>query len=1219
MDLPTRPRTSHGSGSSGLTQAEQLWRPLTSRSWRRASQPVVMFENHLYREPQWGDGSSPVIELAQDAAAFHDPHMNAGMYMPGHASPDEIWSEDHMDHMNNWVSNVLGLPPPHHPPGIYTRRPQTADTASLNRQYSGEEFSPLKPNTPLSPPISAYFPQAGVLPGAGDPAGGWTPYGPRPHSAGRGTRNHPLFDSARLPDQGIGRPPSRGYRPPSAGPLIPAAALGFAVPTSGEGGEYRPPSGGPAMRRPPSPMLRRSCSGALPEEPGNAAHIPSWPAPPAAVRLSATGLQGSALPNQASFDSVPNKDQLADKPAEALPLFLHATTEPNSTKNDALPTKETRTVVGDQTADADADVDADVDTTPRPVHTFPVEGSTQTDAPSFQPATPSPAAQDTVPQAVSSPVIAGTSAETFAQQVAGPMPKNISQDQAAVPFPVSGSLVPDLEPCAEEGAESKLEDTDSEDPAPVFCTADDLKGAVVQPVTASAVVQPAASGSGDLSDLQAFGTCAEPPASSDDPAASNSQDASTGSTLHAAEPCEPCALDVPGLAAGIQTLANREGPGPASVSPRPAGHPGLNPGVSGDLPVTLGTVRQLAQQLEARKPTNSAKPTPPSLPLIALEICHDRGAVPDNRSPVPDNRSAVRDNRSAVPDNRSVVPDNASAVHNNRSSVPDDRSAVPDSSSAVPDNRSAVSNSCSAVPDEASLEQAPSVAASADGEDASAPSQLDDETGADQQAPAGHFGGDEQADSEERGADNQGERASLCNTTEECGPQGPETDPPRATRALCRSSSSMNVPAAPIAPLVGEDEDVAVKKDSEAGVCSCDDPRPRLRFGDPRRPSLSTRPAVSEAMAVIRESEVATERDNDDLGQGRDHPSSTSAPEHVALASEAGYPGVPVRGTKGSASNNPKLGSQMEICPADESEDADEQNPMKRGLKSVYDPQLESPTSSGRDKRRDPALRLAVEMPVDSVMDISSRSFIWQPGPASAAVQCYIIRDRRFGKMFPRYSLFMESGQRFLLAARKRKKTTSSHYVISHDEQDISRNSDNYCGKVKSNFMGTEFVALDNGSKPGSLTSGSHLRTELAAVTYEYNLLGTKGPRRMTLALPKVDAAGRRCVFRPDDGKGGLLEHQKRREGMERIDILRNKAPKWSEKLGAYCLNFNGRVTHASVKNFQLISPSDPETTLMQFGKVGKDLFTLDYRAPLSAIQAFAISLTSFDNKLACE
>jgi hypothetical protein len=120
--------------------------------------------------------------------------------------------------------------------------------------------------------------------------------------------------------------------------------------------------------------------------------------------------------------------------------------------------------------------------------------------------------------------------------------------------------------------------------------------------------------------------------------------------------------------------------------------------------------------------------------------------------------------------------------------------------------------------------------------------------------------------------------------------------------------------------------------------------------------------------------------------------------------------------------------------------------------------------------------------------------------------------------------------------------------------------------------------------------------------------------------------------------------------------VLRNKSPRWHEQLQCWCLNFRGRVTVASVKNFQLIaappplaatgavaaseppslppqqpvqpqpstsspssSSSNHDTVLLQFGKVSKDTFTMDYRYPLSAFQAFAICLTSFDTKLACE
>ncbi len=50
--------------------------------------------------------------------------------------------------------------------------------------------------------------------------------------------------------------------------------------------------------------------------------------------------------------------------------------------------------------------------------------------------------------------------------------------------------------------------------------------------------------------------------------------------------------------------------------------------------------------------------------------------------------------------------------------------------------------------------------------------------------------------------------------------------------------------------------------------------------------------------------------------------------------------------------------------------------------------------------------------------------------------------------------------------------------------------------------------------------------------------------------------------------------------------VMRNKPPKWNDQLGAYCLNFNGRVTHASVKNFQLVTEDDPDHVILQFGKV---------------------------------
>ena len=47
--------------------------------------------------------------------------------------------------------------------------------------------------------------------------------------------------------------------------------------------------------------------------------------------------------------------------------------------------------------------------------------------------------------------------------------------------------------------------------------------------------------------------------------------------------------------------------------------------------------------------------------------------------------------------------------------------------------------------------------------------------------------------------------------------------------------------------------------------------------------------------------------------------------------------------------------------------------------------------------------------------------------------------------------------------------------------------------------------------------------------------------------------------------------------------------------------------------------PDEQDAVLLQFGRVGKDEFTMDFRYPLTPFQAFAITLSSFDSKIACD
>ncbi|XP_010715548.1 tubby-related protein 3 isoform X5 [Meleagris gallopavo] len=209
----------------------------------------------------------------------------------------------------------------------------------------------------------------------------------------------------------------------------------------------------------------------------------------------------------------------------------------------------------------------------------------------------------------------------------------------------------------------------------------------------------------------------------------------------------------------------------------------------------------------------------------------------------------------------------------------------------------------------------------------------------------------------------------------------------------------------------------------------------------------------------------------------------------------------------------------------------------------------------------------------------------------------------------------------FLLAGRKRKKSKTSNYVISVDPTDLSREGESFIGKLRSNLMGTKFTVYDHGVSPikaQGQVEKAHTRQELAAIYYETNVLGFKGPRRMSVIIPGMNMNHKRIPVQPQNENESLLSKWQTKD-LENLIELHNKAPVWNDDTQSYVLNFHGRVTQASVKNFQIVHDNDPDYIVMQFGRVAEDVFTLDYNYPLCALQAFAIGLSSFDSKLACE
>lgn len=62
---------------------------------------------------------------------------------------------------------------------------------------------------------------------------------------------------------------------------------------------------------------------------------------------------------------------------------------------------------------------------------------------------------------------------------------------------------------------------------------------------------------------------------------------------------------------------------------------------------------------------------------------------------------------------------------------------------------------------------------------------------------------------------------------------------------------------------------------------------------------------------------------------------------------------------------------------------------------------------------------------------------------------------------------------------------------------------------------------------------------------------------------------------------GLLIRYQNRR--LENIIELHNKTPVWNEETASHVLNFNGRVTQASIKNFQIVHSKDCEYSAFCF------------------------------------
>ncbi|KAG7379853.1 hypothetical protein PHYPSEUDO_008071 [Phytophthora pseudosyringae] len=244
------------------------------------------------------------------------------------------------------------------------------------------------------------------------------------------------------------------------------------------------------------------------------------------------------------------------------------------------------------------------------------------------------------------------------------------------------------------------------------------------------------------------------------------------------------------------------------------------------------------------------------------------------------------------------------------------------------------------------------------------------------------------------------------------------------------------------------------------------------------------------------------------------------------------------------------------------------------------------------------------------------------PGTETQLVQGHILRVKTM--LSSQYHYFI-NGQLLLMAEKQMKNRTSNYHLFDMTRSaalssKLSKKSGNYIGKLRSNFSKKKSVLVGNFSR----------KTELGAMVFG-STFNSSEPRQLVVILPPLSRRQEIEGLTVGDSAPSfsmLIDlHRSLTDAdiavahsalpPESLQIFENKEPVFEN--GFYRLNFNGRVSVPSVKNFQLVRagpgevPNPERPVHLQFGKVDDKKFHLDFRAPITPIQAFATALAQFN------
>ena len=214
-------------------------------------------------------------------------------------------------------------------------------------------------------------------------------------------------------------------------------------------------------------------------------------------------------------------------------------------------------------------------------------------------------------------------------------------------------------------------------------------------------------------------------------------------------------------------------------------------------------------------------------------------------------------------------------------------------------------------------------------------------------------------------------------------------------------------------------------------------------------------------------------------------------------------------------------------------------------------------------------------------------------------LQCFMERKKStFGPQ--ELTLKLQSDDRALLVARKTSRSGNYHIFDATRGQvgAYSKKGGNYLGKL----IAPKNTDLGGGSAHHRvLVDGTQRKLEHALFIHKRTSTITSfvdgaKPRQVSVALPGTSA------------KAELLKRFSHSD--DSLTVLEQRQPKLVD--GQYSLNFYGRATVASVKNFQLVPGLADDTVVYQLGKVGDHEFNLDFAPPFTPFSAFALAVSQF-------